>query len=63
MSGLLLLLASGWTVKYQSLDMDEDVMDIMLPSGALCLMIHVVMGCLTFVDLEASHKYHDFAGV
>lgn len=35
----------------------------MLPFAAIAMVIHLVMGLLTFVDLEASHKYHDFAGM
>ena len=30
---------------------------------ALVLMIHIILVALTFVDMDASHKYHDFAGV
>lgn len=62
MSGLLLLLANGWTTTYMKLSLEDDSNDALLPFGAICLMVHVSMGCLTFVDVDASHKYHDFAG-
>ena len=31
--------------------------------SALVLMVHIILVALTFVDMDASHKYHDFAGV
>ena len=31
--------------------------------AALLFCVHIVLGALTYVDLDASHKYHDFAGV
>lgn len=31
--------------------------------GALVLMVQIILCALTFVDMDASHKYHDFAGV
>ena len=30
---------------------------------ALVVMIQVILAALTFVDIDAYHKYHDFAGV
>ena len=29
----------------------------------IVLLVHVIIVALTFVDIDASHKYHDFAGV
>ena len=29
----------------------------------LVLMVHIILVALTFVDVDASHKYHDFAGI
>ena len=29
---------------------------------ALMIMIHIVISALTFIDIDAAHKYHDFAG-
>ena len=62
MSALLGMLASGWTLTYQQIELEDDV-EIYLPIGAIVTMVHVVMTALTFVDLDASHKYHDFAGI
>ena len=62
MSVLLLMLANGWTTLYQEIDIDDGA-EIYLPIGALVIMIHVVVAALTFVDIDASHKYHDFAGI
>ena len=31
--------------------------------AALVLMVQIILCALTFVDMDASHKYHDFAGV
>ena len=62
MSFLLIVLAGGWTVTYQELDIDDGA-EIYLPIGALIIMVHIVITALTFVDVDASHKYHDFAGI
>lgn len=62
MSILLIVLAGGWTVTYQDIDID-DSFEIYLPVGALIIMLHIVISALTFVDIDASHKYHDFAGI
>ena len=62
MSLLLILLATGWTLSYQSLDID-DGLEIYLPMTALIVMVQIIVAALTFVDVDASHKYHDFAGV
>jgi glycerol uptake facilitator-like aquaporin len=62
MSALLVILATGWTLTYQELELD-DGSELYLPVGALVIMVHVIMSALTFVDLDASHKYHDFAGI
>ena len=62
MSLLLILLATGWTLSYQSLDID-DGLEIYLPMTALIVMVQIIVAALPFVDVDASHKYHDFAGV
>ena len=62
MSLLLITLASGWKTRYEEIDFD-DGLEIYLPMTALVLMVHIILVALTFVDLDASHKYHDFAGV
>ena len=30
---------------------------------ALVIMVHVMVSALTFIDVDATHKYHDFSGV
>ena len=62
MSFLFVLLAGGWTLTYKEIDIDDGA-EIYLPLGALLIMLHVVVTALTFIDIDASHKYHDFAGV
>jgi len=62
MTILLISLASGWTVTYQEIDLDEN-MEIYVPVIALVSMIHVLVSALTFIDDDSQHKYHDFAGV
>ena len=29
----------------------------------IVLLVHIIIVTLTFIDIDASHKYHDFAGV
>ena len=62
MSLLLILLGTGWTMTYASLDID-DGLEIYLPMTALVVMIQIIVAALTFVDVDAQHKYHDFAGI
>jgi len=59
---LLITLASGWKLRYQEIDF-EDSVEVYLPMTALVLVVQVLLAALTFVDIDASHKYHDFAGV
>ena len=56
------MLASGWKLRYQEIDFD-DQLEIYLPMTALVLMVQIILVALTFVDMDASHKWHDFAGV
>lgn len=62
MTILLFSLATGWTITYQEIDLDEN-MEIYIPIMALVVMVHVLVSALTFIDMDSSHKYHDFAGV
>jgi len=62
MSLLLIVLASGWKLRYEEIDFD-DGLEIYLPMTALVLMVQLILTALTFVDIDASHKYHDFSGV
>jgi len=40
----------------------DDRLEIFIPGAALTVMIHVMVAALTFVDVDANHKYHDFSG-
>ena len=62
MSILILILATGWTVTYEDIDWDEDI-DIFGPLAALVTIVHVMLAALDYVDVDASHKYHDYAGL
>lgn len=62
MSMLLVLMAQGWTVTYQDLDVDDNL-EIFIPTFALIVMVHVLVSALTFIDVDATHKYHDFSGI
>ena len=62
MSLLLMLLASGWKLRYEDINFDNNE-DFYIPFGAITFIVHIVLAALTFVDMDASHKYHDFAGV
>ena len=56
---LLLLISSGWTINFDTLP-DKD---LYIPIGGLVLVIHLMIGGLTFVDNDDIDKYHNFAGV
>lgn len=62
MSMLLFWLASGWTLTYQDIDLDDN-MEIYIPVMALVVMVHVLLAALTFIDIDSQTKYHDFAGL
>ena len=62
MSVLLLAMASGWKSTHKEFDPD-DGLEIYMPLTALVLMLEFVCTALTFVDVDASHKYHDYAGL
>jgi len=52
MSMLLFWLASGWTLTYQDIDLDEN-MEIYIPVMALVVMVHVLLAALTFIDIDS----------
>jgi len=62
MSLLLIVLASGWTVTYSEIDIDDGG-EIYLPIGSFILIFQILIAAFTFIDIDASHKYHDFAGI
>jgi len=62
MSSFILLLGCGWTITFQDLNADDHI-EILVPILAFISIVHVLCASLTFVDLDAYHKYHDFSGV
>lgn len=52
MTILLVSLASGWTVTYQDVDLDDKI-EIYVPVTALVVMVHVLVSSLTFIDDES----------
>jgi hypothetical protein len=34
-----------------------------LPVGATVLALHLVLAAMTYIDIDSSHKYHDYAGI
>ena len=62
MSILLIMMASGWKLNYKDLDFDEG-MDVYLPVTFFILLVEILLAILTFSDIDAFEKYHDFAGV
>ena len=41
----------------------EESIEIFIPAVILIAMVHIIIATLTFVDIDASHKHHDFAGL
>lgn len=62
MTALLCMLANGWSVLYTNFDIDDGA-EFSLPIGMLATVAHILIAALTFADVDASHKYHDFAGI
>lgn len=61
MTLLLLMLANGWMTTFIKFDFDEGL-EVYAPLFMLTIMVHVMMGALTYIDQDAHHKYHDFHG-
>jgi hypothetical protein len=62
MSSLFLMLANGWTLTYDHIDWDANV-DMYIPLGTLVGLVYLLIGAFDFLDVDASHKYHDYAGL
>lgn len=58
---LLMMMVSGWMTLWLDVDPDE-VIEVHVPLFLLVIMIHLVFACLSFIDRNAYHKYHDFQG-
>ena len=63
MSILLITMASGWKLSYEDIGIFDDNSEIYLPLCMFVFTIHTVLVALLFVDMDASHKYHDFSGI
>ena len=61
MSILLIIFANGWTVLYQDIETEANI-EIYVPVTAIIGIVHVLCCCLTYIDVDASHRYHDFSG-
>jgi glycerol uptake facilitator-like aquaporin len=61
-SSLLMMIAYGWTITFDELDIDNNL-DIYLPIGSVVVVVHLVLAAMTYIDFDAHHKYHDYAGV
>ena len=59
MTLLLILISWGWTLTYRRF---ADI-DLYIPLIGLLLMVHLVIGGLTYITNDAASKYHDFEGV
>ena len=59
MMWLMLTISFGWTVTYKN--MQET--DIYILSAIFVVMVHLLIGALTYIDDDEHHKYHDFGGV
>jgi len=55
-------MASGWTLTFNDVNIDDSI-EIFIPAVILIAMVHIIIATLTFVDIDASHKHHDFAGI
>ena len=61
-SSMLMMIAYGWTINFKNIDVDSNI-DIYLPLGILVVVSHLILAALSYVDIDAYHKYHDFAGI
>lgn len=61
-SSLLMMIAYGWTINFQNLDIDNNL-DIYLPVGSVVIIVHLTLAAMTYIDIDAHHKYHDYSGV
>lgn len=61
-SSLLMMVAHGWTILYQDLDFDNNL-EIYLPVGSIVVAVHLVLAAMTYIDVDAHHKYHDYSGI
>ena len=63
LSLLFIILASGWTIRFENIFDEGYGMDILLAFAPLICGVQIAIAALDFLDLDAAHKYHDFAGI
>lgn len=61
MTLLVLMLAKGWFTRFTRFNFD-DGFDEYGPWFMINILVHVIFGAMTYIDRDAHHKYHDFAG-
>jgi hypothetical protein len=61
MTCVFLMIANGWTLTYQVIDWRSNS-DMYIPIAIVLCIFQVLVGCFDYLDLDHSHKYHDFAG-
>jgi len=62
LESLFMLFAYGWTLSFQDIDWDNNL-EFYLPVGSIVIAVHLVLAAMTYIDVDAYHKYHDFSGV
>jgi len=60
MSCLLVMLAHGWTLLDGSFDWDN--FEVYLPLVSIVIAAHLIIAGMTYIDNEADHRFHDYAG-
>jgi hypothetical protein len=60
---LFILLACGWTIRFENIFDEGYGMDVLLAFAPLICGIQLAIAALDFLDVDAAHKYHDFAGI
>ena len=61
-SCLFIMIANGWKISFQDLDIDDNL-DIYIPGGILVLVANAVLAAVTYIDVDAYNKYHDYSGI
>ncbi len=61
-ASLFMLFAYGWTFSFQDIDWDNNL-EFYIPVGSIMIALHLVLAAMTYIDFDAYHKYHDFAGI
>jgi F0F1-type ATP synthase assembly protein I len=62
LESLFMLFAYGWTLSFQDIDWDNNL-EFYLPVGSIVVAVHLVLAAMTYIDIDAYHKYHDYSGI